>query len=152
MQDTNKRDSVWHLCGGVFMANLGMLVIALGGWDALRTQTRILIYIGGSLLFLSGLFLIWIDANRLAAARHVPALGVGGMYLGKFRLNGYLFEAYERKGNNGGKEFRLVSSPGISPAQEAAFIRYMIHEGLIENLWPQMSKQIEDDANWAFLS
>ena len=118
----------------------------------MKTETRILIYVGGSLLFLSGLFLIWIDANRLAAVRYVPALESRGMYLGKFQLNGYLFEAYERQGNNGGKEFRLVSSPSVSPAREAAFIRYIIQEGLIENLWPQMSKQIEEDANWAFLS
>ena len=134
------------------MADLGMLVIALAGWDALRAETPIFIYVGGSVVFLSGLFLIWIDANRMALARCVPTLESGGMYLGKFQLNGYLFEAYEREGENGGKEFRLVSYPGVSPAKEAAFIRYMIHEGLIENLWPHMSKQIEDDANWAFLS
>jgi hypothetical protein len=36
------------------------------------------------------------------------------MYLGKFQLNGYLFEAYERIGNNGGKEFRLVSSLALA--------------------------------------
>jgi hypothetical protein len=152
MQDTKKRDSVWHLYAGVFIADLGMLVIAFGGWDALKAQTRILVYVGGSLLFLGGLLLMWIDANRFAAVRHAPALGASGMYLGEFQLNGYLFEAYERKGNNGAKEFRLASSPGVSPAQEAAFIRYLVREGLIENLWPQMSKQIEDDANWAFLS
>jgi hypothetical protein len=152
MQETNKRDSIWHLFAGVLAADLGMLLIGLGGWDALKIETRILIYVAGSLLFLSGLVLIWIDAIRLAALRHEPAPESAGMYLGKFRLNGYLFEAYEREGNNGGKEFRLVSSPSVSPVQEAAFIRYIIQEGLIENLWPQMSKQIEEDANWAFLS
>lgn len=151
MQKTNKRDSVWHLFAGVLAADLGMLLIGLGGWDVLKTETRILIYVGGSLLFLSGLFLIWIDATRMAALRHEPALEFTGTYLGKFQLNGYLFEAYEREGHNG-KEFRLVSSPSLSPAREAAFIRYIIQEGLIENLWPQMSKQIEEDANWAFLS
>jgi len=134
------------------MADLGMLLIGLGGWDALKNETRILIYFGGSLLFLCGLFLIWTDAIRLAAVRHQPALKSKGFYLGNFHLNGYLFGAYEREGNNGGKQFRLVSSPSVSPAQEAAFIRYMIHEGLIEDLWPQMSKQIEEDADWAFLS
>jgi len=152
MQETNKRDSVWHLFAGVLAADLGVLLIGLGGWDALKTEMRILIYLGGSLLFLSGLFLIWIDAVRLAALNHEPALESTGTYLGKFQLNGYLFEAYEREGNNAGKEFRLVASPAVSPAREAAFIRYIIQEGLIENLWPQMSKQIEEDANWAFLS
>ena len=134
------------------MADFGMLLIGLGGWDALKTQMRILIYVGGSLLFLGGLFLIWMDAMRLAALRHEPALELTGMYLGKFQLNGYRFEAYEREGNNGGKEFRLVSTPPVSPAREAAFIRYIIQEGLVDDLWPQMSKQIQEEANWAFLS
>ena len=152
MQETNKRDSTWHLFAGVLAADFGMLLIGLGGWDALKTDTRILIYVGGSLLFLSGLFLIWMDAVRLAALRHEPALESAGVYLGKFQLNGYLFEAYEREGDNGGKEFRLVSTPPLSPAREAAFIRYIIQEGLIDDLWPQMSKQIEEESNWAFLS
>jgi hypothetical protein len=152
MQETNKRDSTWHLFAGVLTADLGMLLIGLGGWDALKTETRILIYVGGSLLFLGGLYLVWVDAIRMAALRLEPALEFTGMYLGKFQLNGYLFEAYEREGNNGGKEFRLVSTPSVSPAQEAAFIRYIIQEDLINNLWPQMRKQIEEEANWAFLS
>ena len=152
MRETNKRDSTWHLFAGVLAADLGMLLIGLGGWDTLKTETRTLIYVGGSLLFLSGLYLVWIDAIRLAALRPEPSLEFTGMYLGKFQLNGYLFEAYEREGNNGGKEFRLVSMPSVSPAREAAFIRYIIQEGLIDNLWPQMSKQIEEEANWAFLS
>ena len=152
MQEINKRDSTWHLFAGVLAADLGMLLIGLGGWDALKTETRTLIYVGGSLLFLSGLYLVWIDAIRLAALRLEPGLEFTGMYLGKFQLNGYLFEAYEREGDNGGKEFRLVSTPPVSPAREAAFIRYIIQEGLINNLWPQMSKQIEEEANWAFLS
>jgi hypothetical protein len=151
MQKTNKRDSVWHLLAGVLMAELGMLLIALGGWDALKTETRILVYIGGSLLFLSGLFVIQIDAIRLPVVRHEPALKSIGTYLGNFQLNGYLFEAYERQANNGGREFRLLPSAPVNPVQEAAFIRYMIHEGLIEDLWPQMSKRIEEEANWAFL-
>jgi hypothetical protein len=152
MQETNNRDSIWLLFAGVLAADLGMLLIGLGGWDALKTETRILIYVGGGLFFLSGMFLMWIDAIRLAALRQVPALESTGRYLGKFQLNGYLFEAYEREGDNGRKEFRLVSSPSVSPGREAAFVRYLLEEGLIENLWPQMSKQIEEEANWAFLS
>ncbi len=150
MQGTNKRDSGWHLFAGVLVADLGLLLVPLGGWDALKTDSRILIYVGGSVLFLSGLFLICIDQIRLAVVRHDPALKFKGNYLGDFQLNGYLFEAYERDGNNGEKEFRLFSSPSVSPAQEAAFVRYIIHEGLIEDLWPQISKQIEEEANWAF--
>jgi hypothetical protein len=151
MQKTNERGPLWHLLAGVLMAELGMLLIALGAWDALDADTRIVIYVGGSLLFLSGLFAIHIDVIRLPAVRHEPALKSTGTYLGNFQLNGYLFKAYERQANNGRREFRLLSSASLNPAQEAAFIRYMIHEGLIEDLWPRISKQIEEEANWAFL-
>jgi hypothetical protein len=151
MQETNKRDSSSHLLAGVLIADLGLLLIPLGGWDGLKTDTRILIYVGGSLLFLSGLFLICVDEIGLVVGQK-SSLEYKGKYLGSFQLNGYLFEAYERDGNDGGKEFRLVSSPPVSPAQEAAFIRYIIHEGLIEDFLPQMSEQIEEEASWAFLS
>lgn len=151
MQESKKRDSVWHLFVGVLIADLWMLLIGLGGWDALEIQTRILIYVGGSILFIGGLFLLLVDAIRTAAVAHEPPLKFKGTYLSRFQLNGHLFEAYEREANKGGREFRLVASPPVNPVQEAAFIRYMIHEGLIEAMWPQMSKQIEKEANWAFL-
>jgi hypothetical protein len=60
MQKTNKRDSVWQLLAGIFIAELGMSLIAFGAWDALKTDTRILIYVGGVLLFFSGLLAIQI--------------------------------------------------------------------------------------------
>jgi len=46
----------------------------------------------------------------------------------------------------------LLSSPPVNPAQEAAFIRYLVNEGLVEAMWPNISGQIEEEANWAFLS
>jgi hypothetical protein len=51
----------------------------------------------------------------------------------------------------GSKQFRLVSSPKVSPEQEAAYIRYIVNEGLIEDWWPQMNKKITEEANWALL-
>jgi hypothetical protein len=74
-----------------------------------------------------------------------------GVVTGRFRLNGYSFEAYEREGENGSKQFRLVSSAKVNPEREAACIRYMVNEGLIEDLWPEMSKKIKEEADWAFL-
>jgi hypothetical protein len=88
--------------------------------------------------------------DQISGARNEPALISRGRYLGKFRLNGYLFEAYEQEADNGVREFRLISSPSVNPAREAAFIRYMVYEGLIERMWPEMSRQIEEQANWAF--
>ena len=34
--------------------------------------------------------------------------------------------------------------------QEAACIRYLVNEGLIEELWPKMSQRIKEEADWAF--
>ena len=99
---------------------------------------------------MSGLLLIWKDAITVAVVRNEPAPIFTRSYLGKFRLNGYLFEAYEQGVDNGVREFRLISSPSVSPAREAAFIRYLVREGLIEDMWPEMSRLIEEEANWAF--
>ena len=151
MKEANSKDSAKCLFIGVMIADVGLLLIGLGGWNALYFQTHILNYVGGSILFLSGLILIWIDAIGITAAQNGSALRSKGTYLGKFELNGYLFKAYERGTNKGASEFRLVSSPSLSPAQEAAFIRYLVNEGLIEVMWPKMSRQIEEEAGWAFL-
>ena len=58
MQEPNKRESVWNLFSGVVIADLSILLIGLGGWDVLKNETRILIYVSGSILLLCGLFLI----------------------------------------------------------------------------------------------
>jgi hypothetical protein len=136
-----RKDSVF-LIVGVVMAELGILLIALGRCDFPDFKTRMLVYVCGSITCLIGL---------LAVAWNQLALKSSGSYLGKFRLNGYLFEAYEREANDGVSEFRLISSPSINPAREAAFIRYMVQEGLIESMWPEMSIRIEEEASWAFL-
>ena len=135
---------------GVLAADLGVSLLGLGAWDALKSDMRILIYLAGTVCLLSGLSLIWLDTIKLSVVSKESPLTANGVYLGRFKLNNYSFEAYERGANDGSTEFRLVASPLIDPGKEAAVVRYMVNEGLIENLWPQMSKQIEQDANWAF--
>jgi hypothetical protein len=72
MQKTNLV-SVSQLFAGIFIAELGMLLIAFGAWDALKTETRILIYVSGVLLFIGGLVAIQIDAIRWPVLKHKPA-------------------------------------------------------------------------------
>jgi hypothetical protein len=151
MKKANSEDSVKYLFMGIVTADLGMLLIGLGGWTTLNLETRILSYVGGGVLFLSGLVFIWIDAIRMTVERRGRVLTSEGNYLGEFELNGHLFEAYERGINNGASEFRLLSTPPVNPVQEAAFIRYLVNEGLIATMWPNMSRQIEEEASWAFL-
>ena len=86
MQESNKKESVWHLFSGVVIADLSILLIGLGGWDVLKNDARILIYVSASILLLCGLFLIWIDAIRLAAVRHGPILKSAGAYLGSKKI------------------------------------------------------------------
>ena len=74
MQESNKKEPVWHLFSGVVIADLSILLIGLGGWDVLKNDTRILIYVSASILLLCGLFLIWTDAIRLPAVRYEPIL------------------------------------------------------------------------------
>ena len=149
MKESNSKDSVLPILG-IVIAESSALLIGLGGWDALNFETRMLIYVCAGITFLGGLLLIWRDATRMTVARNKPALISRGSYLGKFRLNGYLFEAYEQGAANGVWAFRLISCPSVNRAREAAFIRYMVHEGLIEGMWPQMSRQIEEESDWAF--
>ena len=47
----------------------------------------------------------------------------------------------------GEQRISVVSSPRIIAEQEAACIRYMVHEGLIEELLPQMSKKITEETD-----
>jgi hypothetical protein len=86
------------LFSGVVIADLSILLIGLEGWDALIIEARILIYVTGSLLLLCGLFLIWKDAIEVAAAQHEWIVEYEGTYLGRFQLNDYLLQAYERNG------------------------------------------------------
>ena len=147
---TKSGQSTCQFVGGVLAANLGVALLGFGAWDAFKSDMRILIYLAGTVCLLSGLSLIWLDTINLSVVSKESPLTANGVYLGRFKLNNYSLEAYERVANDGRTEFRLVASPFIDSAKEAAVVRYMVNEGLIENLWPQMSKQIEEDANWAF--
>jgi hypothetical protein len=40
----------------------------------------------------------------------------------------------------------------MGPVKEAAFVRYMVDEGLIVELWPKLSQEIEDETSWAFFA
>ena len=114
------------------MADSGILLIGLGGWNSLDLETQILICLSGIILLIGGLFLIGIDAIRLAAVSRGSIPKSEGAYLGEFKLNGHFFEAYEREGDNGRREFRLVSSPPVCPEQEAALSDTWSTKGLLK--------------------
>jgi len=52
------------------MSDLGLLLIAFAGWDALRARAQTLFYSGGGALCFLALVLIWIGTQKLADAAH----------------------------------------------------------------------------------
>ena len=103
------------------------------------------------LLFLGMLLLIRNGQQPASNFQEKPAWRREGTNLGSFDLNGYSFSAYECAPNKNGTQLRLTSIPALTYEQEAAFIRYIVNEGLAENIWPGMGKKIAAEANWAFL-
>jgi hypothetical protein len=144
------RDSAWHPYAGILFAGFGMALICLGALDTLSLWIRALAYLAALVLCLGALFLICREPLRNGALEDKPAIEPKSTCLGRFYLNGYCFEAYERETDFGGRRFRLLSYPSVNADQEAAVIRYMLHEGLIETMWPQMSEKIQEEAHWAF--
>jgi hypothetical protein len=130
-----------------------MALVGLGGWYSFELGLRWLIYLAGFILFLGGLLLIWKDLLGELEFPEDPTVQTpepGGVYLGSFTLNGHSFKAFERDTDMGWRQFRLISSPPFNSEREAAYIRYLVNEGLVANIWPGMSKKIEEEATWAF--
>ena len=127
-----------------------MALICLGALDTVSLWIRALAYLVALVLCLGALFLICREPLRNGALEDKPAIEPKSTCLGRFYLNGYCFEAYERETDFGGGQFRLLSYPSVNADQEAAVIRYVLHEGLIETMWPQMSEKIQEEAHWAF--
>ena len=73
-----------------------------------------------------------------------------GVCLGSLWLNGRYLVAYETQMPGDRKQFRLTSSLPLRPEREAALIRYLVVEGFVSRLWPQLSESIEEEAGWAF--
>jgi hypothetical protein len=73
-----------------------------------------------------------------------------GLCLGSLQLNNYLLTAYERQSADGKRQLRLSSSIPITPKQAAALVRYLVLEGFVATLWPEMWGRIEEEARWAF--
>ena len=151
MREFGVRDSAWHLYASVLFNGLVMALICSGALDAVDLWIRVLIYLNAFVLCLGGLYLILKEPFRKALLDE-PTTESKSICLGAFHLNGHSFEAYERETDYGGRQFRLRSYPSVNPDQEAAIIRYLVHEGLIDDMWPQSSKKIQEEANWAFFS
>jgi hypothetical protein len=128
-----------------------MTLIGFGRWYNLDISQGWPIYLAGSIFCLGGLFYLgWKDPSGEPSWDELPQPGPKNIYLGSLNLNGYSLGAYECETDRDGTRFRLVSNPALTPQKEAALIRYMVNEGLIEKISRGMSKKIEEEAGWAF--
>ena len=144
-------EEAWFICAGVLLTCLGMALIGFGRWYNLDISSGWPIYLAGFIFCLGGLFYLgWKDPFGEPDREELAQPGSKNIYLGRLELNGYSLRAYERETARDGKQFRLVSIPAVTPQKEAALIRYVVNEGLIENISQGMSKKIEEEAGWAF--
>jgi hypothetical protein len=154
MSKTQYPLSLWQLLGGIFLAYLGLVLIGCGQWILLPIGSPVFFYAGGFLLCMLGMLLIWKEPVKALITEDEEApdqvSSEGKTFLGGIELNGYYFEAYEEETADGGKRFRLLSFPLTDPEREAAFIRYLIYEGFVEQRWPRLSRKIKEEASWAF--
>jgi hypothetical protein len=139
MRTNRGSSSTLHLIFGIVLAEAGVALVGCGEWDSLKRGTSLLFYASGFLLFAVGMFLIWKEPLSAIIiedeAMPIPTTGRFKL-LGRIDLNGIYFEAYEEETNHLGKRFRLQSSPPIGPEREAAFIRYLVQEGFVEDTCP----------------
>jgi hypothetical protein len=127
-----EKDSDWPLYAGVLFAFVVMVLALLGALDAVKIWIRILIYLAAFILCHGAVFLIGKASLTKAVLQDEATIAAKSACLGTFDLNGHSFAAYEKETGYGGRQFRLLSYPSVDPEQEAAIIRYMVREGLIE--------------------
>jgi hypothetical protein len=152
MQETRVSNEMWTFC---LWTLLLILIVAGVVWSEYQAN-----HIGAWIAICAAGFVFWFIGSAFARKgvpanpqlRHEFPKGSEELCLREFYLNGYWFQPYEQGMPGGRKQFRLSATPPISPDREAAVIRYLIHEGLSEKMWPQISARIEEEGNWAFFA
>jgi hypothetical protein len=152
MQETRRSIGIWVLCLGI---SLIFIIVAAVLWIQYKLYyfgTGIGIFVCGVFFGLLGFGLARrnLHAGTLAKCQRTEAQG--DLQSKQFYLNGCFFQPYEQDTSGERKQFRLLSEPPLKPEKEAAIIRYLINEGLTQKWWPQISKRIEEESNWAFFA
>lgn len=156
MSKTKDRSVTWPFLAGLLITQAGFWLLAFGELYLPGSWMHHLSY-GGVILVGSGMILLsWqkLPQSKTLHQDTAPAptaVAVREKFLGQINLNGYFLEAYEQEVNGRGKQFRLRAFPSLDSEHEARYIRYLIHEGFIDQRWPQVSSKIKEEAGWAFL-
>lgn len=152
MRKTRAGNEIWPLHLGMLLL---MVIVAVVVWSEYRSYhlaTWIILCTGGFVFWFIGFASTRQGASAGPPEKSELVESSTEPYLREFYLNGNLFQPYEQETSSGRKQFRLLSTPQMSPDREAAVIRYLITEGLSEKMWPQISRRIEEEANWAFFA
>jgi hypothetical protein len=152
MDKTRDSNEMWAFC---LWTLLPIFIIVAVAWSEHKTNhivTWIALCAGGFMFWLIGFAFAGKGAPANTQLRHKFPEGSGELCLREFYLNGRFFQPVEQETSNGRKLFRLSSTTPLSSDCEAAVIRYLINEGLSEKMWPEISRRIEEEANWAFFA
>jgi hypothetical protein len=152
MQETRESNGILLLYLGTLLITIIVAEAAWSEYKMWHLETSIALSACGFLFW----FIRFGSTEKHAPARMQLDKAFTGnseeFCLREFYLNGYLFQPYEQQTPSGRQQFRLASTPQMSPDREAAVIRYLINEALSEDMWPQISGRIEEEANWAFFA
>ena len=116
MPKIRKRSSTWLFLAGIALAVVGVLLVDYGSWDALNIRTSVLFYVGGFLVCMVGMCLVWKESLTAMivqdeAAPDEAKVKCNETFLTRINLNGYYFEAYEEEAGHCVRRFRLRSFP-----------------------------------------
>ena len=156
MSKTKDQSVTWHFLAGLLTTEAGFWLLAFGELYLPGTWMHHVSYGGVFVICLGMVLLSWQKSPRLKTllndtAPNPTTVAVREKLLGKISVNGYLLEAYEQEVDCRGKQFRLRAFPCIDAEHEARYVRYLIHEGFIDQRWPRVSNRIKEEAGWAFL-
>ena len=156
MSKIKDRSVAWHFLAGLLITEAGFSLLAFGELYLPGTWMHHLSYGGVFLVCLGIMLLSWQILPPLKTLHDDPAanptaVAVQEKFLGEISVNGCLLEAYEQEIDCRGKQFRLRAFPCIDSEHEARYVRYLIHEGFIDQRWPRVSNKIKEEAGWAFL-
>jgi len=156
MSKTKDQSVTWHFLAGLLITEAGFWLLAFGELSFPGTWMHHFSCGGVFLGCLGMILLFWQKLPRSKPlhndiAPNPTAVAVREKSLGEISLNGYLLEAYEQEVDCRGKQFRLRAFPCIDSEHEARYIRYLVHEGFIDQRWPRVSNKIKEEAGWAFL-
>jgi hypothetical protein len=152
MRRTRASNEIWPLHLGMLLLTVIVAVVVWSEYRSYYLATCIILCAGGFVFWFVGFASTRQGASARPQAKSDLIVNSGELYLREFYLNGHPFQPYEQETPSGRRQFRLSSRPQMTPDREAAVIRYLITEGLSEKMWPQISRRIEEEANWAFFA